>query len=82
MARRIFHIDFDAFFVSVEQALNPQLKGKLVIAGGDPERGGVVASVSYEARPFGIHAGIPYRLMCNFTLEYTLNLCLAALSPI
>jgi nucleotidyltransferase/DNA polymerase involved in DNA repair len=82
MARCIFHIDLDAFFVSVEQALNPQLKGKPVIVGGDPERRGVVASASYEARPFGIHAGIPYRLMCNFTLEYTLNLCLAALSPI
>ena len=38
MARCIFHIDLDAFFVSVEQALNPKLKGKPVIVGGDPER--------------------------------------------
>ena len=59
MARCIFHIDLDAFFVSVEQALNPKLKGKMVIVGGDPERRGVVASASYEARPFGIHAGMP-----------------------
>jgi len=59
MARCIFHIDLDAFFVSVEQALNPKLKGKAVIAGGDPERRGVVASASYEARPYGIHAGMP-----------------------
>jgi hypothetical protein len=38
MARCIFHIDLDAFFVFVEQALNPKLKGKPVIVGGDTER--------------------------------------------
>jgi DNA polymerase-4 len=67
MARCIFHIDLDAFFVSVEQALKPTLKRKPVIVGGDPERRGVVASASYEARPFGIHAGMPLskaRLLC------------------
>ena len=59
MVRCIFHIDLDAFFVSAEQALNPKLRGKPVIVGGDPERRGVVASASYEARSFGIHAGMP-----------------------
>jgi DNA polymerase-4 len=59
VARCIFHIDLDAFFVSVEQVLNPRLKGKPIIVGGDPDHRGIVASDSYEARPFGIHAGMP-----------------------
>jgi len=64
MTRCIFHIDLDAFFVSVEKVLSPELKGKLVIVGGDSERRGVVATASYEARPFDSYAG---RRLCLHT---------------
>jgi DNA polymerase-4 len=62
MRRRcVVHIDIDAFFAAVEVLLNPSLKGKPLIVGGLPHERGVAATASYEARKYGVHAGIPLR---------------------
>jgi len=60
--KTILHIDMDAFFASIEQQRNKELKGKPVIIGADPKGGkgrGVVSTCSYEARKFGVRSAMP-----------------------
>ncbi|MEW6569198.1 MAG: DNA polymerase IV [Chloroflexota bacterium] len=57
--RTILHFDLDAFFCSVEELLNPELRGRAFVVAGRPQERGVVSSASYPARRHGIHSAMP-----------------------
>ena len=66
--RKIIHVDMDAFYASVEQMDNPELKGKALAVGGGGKRG-VISAASYEARKFGVKSAMSGRLAIKLCPE-------------
>ncbi len=58
MKRSIIHLDMDAFFAAIEERDNPELRGKPVVVGSQPDQRGVVSTCNYEARKYGIHSAM------------------------
>lgn len=68
-SRKIIHVDMDAFFASIEERDNPELKGKPVVIAKNPlETGGrgVVSTANYAARKYGIHSAMSAKKLTNF----------------
>lgn len=63
--RSILHVDMDAFFASIEQRDHPEYRGRPVMVGAPPDRRGIIATCSYEARKFGVHSAMPSRTAGN-----------------
>lgn len=58
-SRKIIHVDMDCFYAAIEARDFPELRGRPIAVGGQPDKRGVVATCSYEARAFGIHSAMP-----------------------
>ena len=71
MDKQVIHIDLDCFFVAVEVLKNSSLKGLPLAVGGNSDRG-VVTSISYEAKKFGIHGGMPTRMAKQLCPQLTI----------